>query len=133
MRMILLAAVTGAIFSTTACAQDVKVAITSPVDGSSVGQRPIVQGTAGDAAGSVWVIVHPLGVSDYWVQPRVTARDKGSWKVQIHIGRPGSVDVDKVFEVRAVVKPHIDLREGKVLDGWPDAKAISNVIELTRE
>lgn len=133
MRKTLIVAVVVAIFSGAAWSQDVKVAITSPVDGSSVGQRPIVQGTVANATASVWVIVHPLEVSDYWVQPRVTVRDSGSWKVKIHIGRPGSVEVGKLFEVRAVVNRDTDLREGKVLDGWPEATAISNVIELTRE
>jgi hypothetical protein len=56
-----------------------------------------------------------------------------SWKVMIHIGHPGSVDVGKHFEVRAVANPTTSLREGQVLDAWPDAEAMSNVIELTRE
>ncbi len=131
-RMLALAAV-GVVLSTIASAGEVNVAISSPTDGSPVGQRPIVKGTVSDPNASVWVVVHPLEVSDYWVQPRITVRDSGSWKVQIHIGRPGSVDVGKLFEVRAVANPEVELREAKVLGGWPRAAAISNVIEVIRK
>ena len=114
-------------------AQDLNVAITSPPDGSSVELRPIIEGTVNDPSASVWVVIHPLEVSDYWVQPRISVRNNGSWKVQIHIGRPGSVDVDKFFEVRAIANPELDLREGQVLDGWPDAAGTSNMVEFIRK
>ena len=133
MRRTLALAAVGVVLSTIASAGDVNVAISSPTDGSPVGQRPIVEGTVSDPTASVWVVVHPLEVSDYWVQPRITVRDSGSWKVQIHIGRPGSLDVGKLFEVRAVANPDVDLREGRVLDGWPKAAAISNMVEFIRK
>jgi hypothetical protein len=109
-----------------------KVEITAPVDKASVPQRPIVEGRASDPSATVWVVVHPLEVSDYWVQPRVTVRANGSWKVQINIGRPGSLDVGKTFEIRAVANPASELAEGKVQADWPKASAISDVIEVTR-
>jgi len=58
-----------------------------------------------------------MAVSDYWIQPPVTVRRDGSWRVQIHIGRPGSIDVGKAFEIRAVGNPDDELREGKILIG----------------
>lgn len=133
MKKRLVIAAIGVVLSTMTLADDLNLEITSPADGSSVGQRPIIQGNVTDPTASVWVVVHPLEVSDYWVQPRVTVRDSGSWKVQIHIGRPGPVDVGKLFEVRAVADPDVDLREGKVLDHWPNAAAISDLVELTRK
>jgi hypothetical protein len=96
------------------------------------GKRPIVEGTVSDPNALVWVIIHSLEVSDYWVQPRITVRDSGSWRVQVHLGRPGPIDVGKLFEVRAVANPDVGLREGEVLDAWPNAAAISNLVECTR-
>ena len=121
------------IYSAGGWAQSLDVSITSPADVSSVGLRPVVKGTVSDPASTVWVIVHPLETGDYWVQPRVKVSDDGTWEVRIYIGRPGSIDVDKLFEVRAVANPTTKLQEGNVLGGWPKAKASSYVIELKRE
>ena len=112
---------------------DQGIKITAPSDKSSVLERPIVEGTVADPNASVWVIVHPLEVSDYWVQPSITVRPDGAWKVQIYIGRPGNVDIGKRFEIRAVLNPHDQLSEGKILATWPKGAALSNVIEVTRK
>jgi hypothetical protein len=109
-----------------------KVEITAPADKAFVPQRPIVEGRVSDPSAIVWVVVHPLEVSDYWVQPHVTVRANGSWKVQIHIGRPGSLDVGKTYEIKAVVNPEGELAEGKILPNWPKARAISDMIEVIR-
>lgn len=110
-----------------------KITIVAPVHGSSVAERPIVEGTVSDPAAAVWIVVHPLEVSDYWVQPQVSVRENGAWKAQINIGRPGRVDLGKLFEIRAVASPKAVLREGLVLDRWPESAAISNLIEVTRK
>jgi hypothetical protein len=130
--IVLISSLVLALWAESAVAQ-LKVEITAPPDKASVLQRPIVEGRVSDPSATVWVVVHPLEVSDYWVQPRVTVRANGSWKVQIHIGRPGSVDVGKTFEIRAVANPESNLSEGKILPNWPKARAISDVIEVTRK
>ncbi len=129
---LLAAAIVVAIVTAAPLAQT-KVSITSPVDGSSVGERPVVEGMVGDPKATVWVVVHPLEISDYWVQPRLSVRETGSWKVQINIGRPGRIDVGKLFEIRAVANPKMDLREGLVLDRWPESAAMSELVEVTRK
>ena len=113
--------------------QTLTVEITSPVDGSSVGERPYVEGSVSSRQAAVWVVVRPMESSDYWVQPRVTVRSDGGWKVKIYVGRPGAVDVGKDFEVRAVANPRRKLTEGQVLDDWPASEAISNVVEVVRK
>ena len=70
-----------------------KITIAAPVHGSSVVERPIVEGTVTDPAAAVWIVVHPLEVSEYWVQQRVSVGENGAWKAQINIGRPGRVDL----------------------------------------
>ena len=113
--------------------KDQPIHITVPGDNEQVVELPIMEGTVSDSTAKVWVIVHPMEVSDYWVQPPVTMREGGKWKVQIHIGRPGAVDVGKHFEIVAVANPKNSLKEGDKLKAWPEAKWKSQVIEVTRK
>ena len=114
-------------------AQVASLAITHPADREEVVERPYVEGTVSTPKAAIWVIVHPMEGSEYWVQPRVTVRHDRKWKVKIYIGRPGTGDVGKQFEVRAIANPSVGLAEGQVLDDWPGAEAISNVVEVTRK
>ncbi|MEW6571971.1 MAG: hypothetical protein AB1390_12535 [Nitrospirota bacterium] len=116
-----------------AAAQNEYIAIKSPSDGASVPERPIVEGKVKNNSAQVWVIVHPMETSDYWVQPSVTVRKEGRWRVQVYIGRPGNIDVGKHFEIMAVAIPEETLREGKVLETWPKAQSQSEVIEVIRK
>jgi hypothetical protein len=110
-----------------------RIAIILPTNSSSVSERPIVEGTVSSSKAIVWVIVHPLEVSDYWVQPLASVQGKDSWRTQIHVGRPGDADVGKLFEIRAVANPKAVLREGLVLNQWPEAVAVSNAVTVTRK
>jgi hypothetical protein len=107
--------------------------ITAPSDDAEVSERPFVEGTVADPKAKVWVIIHPMEVSDYWVQPSVAVKENGTWKVVIYIGRPGRIDVGKKFEIMAVANPNVKLSEGDILSGWPEAEARSDVIEVTRK
>ncbi|MGD1046188.1 MAG: hypothetical protein ABR936_12845 [Bacteroidota bacterium] len=109
------------------------IRITEPSDQSQVLNQPEIKGTISDPSVKVWVVVHPTSVSDYYIQPSVTVRDDGTWKTMIYIGRPGSVDVGKHFEVVAFANAAIDLKEGDILSGWPKAQWKSQVIELIRK
>ena len=111
----------------------VQVRITVPGDNAQVLERPLLEGTVSNSSAKVWVIVHSLEVSDYYVQPSVTVKGDSSWKVVIYVGRPGKVDVNKQFEIIAVANPKVDLKEGLKLGGWPEAQAKSEVIDVTRK
>lgn len=113
--------------------QQVNLRITDPEDKTKVPIRPYIEGTTTDINSKVRVIVHPMEVSDYWVQPNVSVKENGSWKVKIYIGRPGSIDVGKQFEIMAVANPKKSIKEGDVLSGWPDSQAKSQIIEVTRK
>jgi len=108
------------------------IELTDPVDGAEVPERPIISGKVSDPKATVWVVVHPMEVSDRWVQPAVTVRRDGTWKVQVYIGRPGNLDVGKSFVVRAIANPKMDLREGMVIPNWPESAAQSDVVEWKR-
>ncbi len=79
------------------------------------------------------MVVHPMEVSEYWVQPPVTVKKDGTWRVMIYIGRPGTIDVGKQFEIMAVANPKVKLNEGDKLRGWPEAQWKSEVIFVTRQ
>ncbi len=114
-------------------AQQLNLRIDSPLDNASVIERPLIEGKASDPNATVWVIVHPMAVSDYWVQPKVTLRRDGTWRVQIYLGKPGSVDTGKRFEIMAISNPKTKLKEGDVLKEWPEAQGRSEVIEVIRK
>ncbi len=115
-----------------ASAQAQNITIRYPSDGASVPELPIIEGSVSDNTAQVWVIVHPMETADYWVQPKTSVRRTGLWRVQVHIGRPGNIDVGKHFEIAAVANPAQSLREGLVLGTWPRAQWQSDVIEVKR-
>ena len=122
-----------AVSSTTTPKSTKPLRITTPVENDALGELPFVEGTVSDPNAKVWVIVHPMEVSDYWVQPPVTVKDGGKWKVQIHIGRPGAADIGKHFEIMAIANPTADLKSGDKLKAWPSAKWKSQVVEVVRK
>jgi len=107
--------------------------ITAPKDGNGVQERTFVAGRVKDPHAHVWVVVHPMEVSDYWVQQSVTVGGDGAWEVQIYLGRPGPDDVGKRFEIHALANPKATLRQGDRLGGWPDAQWQSEAVRVTRE
>jgi hypothetical protein len=119
-------------FVLTAWGKHTRVVIAAPTDKSEVPERPVVEGSVSDNSARVWVIVHPMEVPDYWVQPSVSVDPGGTWRVMIHVGRPGNDDVGKQYEILAVTDPKQALKDGTVLDGWPRARARSQIVNVTR-
>lgn len=118
-------------FATGAQALDIQ--ITMPQTQSGVPMRPSVEGKVSDPKAQVFVIVNPLETPDqFWVQPPVVVQPDGKWRAVIYIGRPGSIDVGKRFEIRAVANPKHRLKEADVVGGWPEAEAASSVIQVQR-
>jgi hypothetical protein len=121
-------------------AQERSIKITRPIDGETVTWRLIVEGAITgnkDAVKNknedqVWVVIHPIKVSDYWVQPKTSVRSNGQWTLQVYIGRKNQDFGDK-FEMRAVANPKETLKEGLMLTGWPEAEMKSDTILVTRE
>lgn len=109
-----------------------KLQILIPKNNTEVPARTYVEGYVLDPKAKVWLIIHPMETSAYWVQPSITVRKDGNWKVAAYLGRSGSIDVGKQFEIMAVANPRVGLKEGDVLDGWPEAQWNSQVIEVVR-
>lgn len=108
------------------------LSITTPADGEKVDEFPFVEGTVSDWKAEVWVIVHPMKTSDYWVQRNVTVKEDGKWRVQVNIGK-GSVGVGESFEIMAVANPKNSLKEGNKLPRWAEAQWKSQVIRVIRK
>ena len=64
--------------------QQLNIRINAPLDKAIISERPYIEGTVSDSNVKVWVIVHPMDVSDYLVQPSVTVKENGAWKVKIY-------------------------------------------------
>lgn len=119
------------LFTFPASAADLKITITDPADGSKVIQREYVKGTVSDPHADVWVVIHPVETSDFWIQPPVTVKNNGTWKVKAYFGRAG-MDVGKEFEIRAFANPVSALQEGKS-SNWPSSEARSDVVDVIRK
>jgi hypothetical protein len=105
--------------------------ITSPRNGSRVSGRGYIEGYVRDPKADVWVIVHPMELSSYWVQPQPTVSADGTWRVDAYFGRPGQ-DAGVVFEVLAIANPKVTLREAHLLTEWPKGDLVSDIIVVTR-
>ncbi len=105
--------------------------ISVPVSGV-VNWRPVVEGRVTDPKAEVWVIVHPVGLSSYWIQPPVTVRRDGTWRVSVYIGRAGDIDTGKEFEIMAIADPKESLTEAQVFSEWPKAKWRSDIVTVVR-
>ena len=110
-----------------------KIILTAPCDGTRVNQRDFAEGIISDPNAHVVVVVHTMEVADFWVQPSVTVREGGKWKVLCYFGEPGPQHSGKHYEVMALVNPKEKLREGQLLSGWPEAESKSQVIEVVRQ
>lgn len=111
---------------------DASLVISAPEQGSKAGRELNVKGTA-PAGQRVWLLVHPQGTSDYWIQPPASTNGEGQWQNVVYIGRDGQGDIGLRYEIRAVAEPQAPLKEGKVLKAWPEAQIQSEIITVTRQ
>jgi len=110
-----------------------KIVISAPCNDRKVAPRHFVEGVVSDSTAQVVVVIHPMETADYWVQPNVTVRDKGKWKVLCYFGESGPQHARKPYEVQAFMNPKEKLREGQLLSAWPQAESKSQPIEVVRE
>jgi len=108
------------------------ITISAPRQGSQVPRRPKIEGWVQDPKVPVWVIVHPIAASGYWVQPPASVGTKGNWQAGVYIGQSGTEDIGQLFEICAVACSDDELSEGMVLSHWPSAKWRSQIIEVVR-
>jgi len=117
----------------SAVSQQFNLHISKPSDNEKVPERPLIEGKTSNPTARIWVVVHPMKTSQYWVQPNVTVRQDNTWRTVIYVGRPGNIDVGEMFEIMAIANPRDPLKEGAVLDDWPAGESKSQVIQVTRK
>ncbi len=110
----------------------VVVQISRPSDESLVTASQQVAGRVSNGSDDVWVVVHPVGTSAYWIQPRVNVEADGDWVVTGHFGRESATDSGLAFELMAIVGPYLRVHEGQILDRWPQARFASPLVRLRR-
>lgn len=110
--------------------QAIDITISSPIQGATVDQRQDVSGHVSDASTNVVIVVHPVTVSEFWVQPPVSVGNNGQWKVKAYFGRQG-MDQGVEYEIRAFANPRPPVQEGKY-STWPTSIARSDVVTVKR-
>ena len=114
-------------------AQTMTVQVTVPPDNAQVAQRDTVEGTVLDPSADVWVLIKPLMVGDYYVQPHPTVHPtEGSWRIIGHFGDEDTPSGEP-FEIVAIANPERPLRPGDRLAVLPASDAQSPPVPVTRQ
>ena len=112
--------------------EKIQIAITDPTDNAAVPMKYRIHGTTNDTEAEIWLIVHPTEIDSMWVQGRADIKNDGTWVVSATFGEQDTPKGEP-FAIRAVANPKVPLKKGQQLHDWPEAKAWSPVVEVTRE
>ena len=111
----------------------VRLSLRTPAQYQHVGRHVRIEGT-GSTGGVVRSVVHPLDdVGEYFVQEQGETRADGSFMSAAVIGRAGSLDCNKLFEIRVFESPTQDLKTGESTDQWPGAESASISVLVKRD
>ncbi|MCP4370653.1 MAG: hypothetical protein GY797_21455 [Deltaproteobacteria bacterium] len=108
-----------------------RITISSPLDWEKVTHWYYVKGTVSDPLTEIMVVIHPTEISAFWIQPPVTVKNNGTWKVLACFGRAG-MDSGMEFEICAFANPVSYFREGR-FSNWPESEARSKVVSVIRK
>lgn len=117
-----------------------KVSITDPQEMTPVTMQYLVKGTVSDPNSRVYVIVHPLRVSEMWVQQSPIVDGEGNWQSSATFGTE-SLGIGERYQVIAVATNDNSLvafatgnllREGQKLTSLPRKSNRSSLITVTR-
>jgi hypothetical protein len=112
--------------------KSIQLELVSPTNGATVEYRQRVSGTVSDPDARVWLVIHPMETSEYWVQPPTSPNRSGQWTVRVYFGRSEVADAGKEFQIRAFTGAVGAIKEG-LTDTWPAAAASSDLIEVVRK
>jgi hypothetical protein len=107
-------------------------------DGSKVERQSHVFGsvTPAVATGQIWLVIHPQGTGDYWLQQDIewVSKGKGDWQIEAEFGDEKTVS-GQPFEMRAFFHPGESQQASNQsrslkLNGWPDAPCRSAPVRL---
>ena len=119
----------------------IEVKILEPVHDAEVGQRVLVRGEAIPAPVVLYVLVHPLGTDQWWVQDVPLVQNDGRWNVNAYIGAE-TLGRGELFEILAVATNEnwvlrllrdARLAPAQRLATIPEAFARSNLVVVKRK
>lgn len=102
-----------------------------PSNGRVVPQEVLAGGTVLNAK-IVWVVVRPAGSKQYFVQPPMTVGDDHTWRGVTYIGSVNRANIGSTFQIRAFVNPVAALKEGDLLNSWPQAELATGIVNVVR-
>lgn len=117
-----------------------RVNITDPPDGGNVTMQYFVKGTVADPDARVYVVVHPLRVSEMWVQKPPIVDRSGNWQTQATFGGD-ALGIGESYEVIALATNDNfvatwatgnSLSEGRKLTSLPRKSNRSNRVTVIR-
>jgi hypothetical protein len=103
----------------------VKVTIIDPQPNGNVSLQYLVKGTVSDSNATAYVIVHPLRVSDMWVQQIPIVDGEGNWQSSCIFGHEG-LGAGEQFQVIALAT------NDNFLVNWATGNSLSEGDTLTR-
>jgi hypothetical protein len=109
-----------------------KVNIEKPAAGETDATTLTASGSVDKACAEAWVVVHPVGSTEYYVQAPPTVGNDGRWLATARLGEAGQGS-GQTFELVAFANPEPKLAEGQVLTTWPNAQARSDVVAVARK
>lgn len=104
-----------------------------PLSGQEVGLRTCFAGRMSDPNAKVVLVIKPLDIASYYVEPNVASRSDGTFFVVAYVAEAGRQFIGKRFVARAYENPRLTLHESDELDDWPSGyDARSDLVEFTR-
>ncbi len=115
-----------------ALSQSSRFAIVNPTNGSPVRAISAVGGVIHDSSAKVWIVVHTVGTSNYFVEGPASVKSNGEWSCNVSFGRAGT-DSGKTFEIRAFANPSEELHSDRTLNKWPSADYSTSPVTVNRD
>ena len=119
----------------------INITITEPTTGASVEMTYIVKGSVGSPKAKIYVLIHPISTSLYWVQNSPNVDFDGSWESTCYFGTE-SEGVSESYEILAlayvedwyrILNKNIKLKSGDVLKELPPNFNQSNIVKVIRK
>lgn len=116
-------------------AQQTDVSIVKYHDGDTIkchSRIDIKTATSLSRTSHIYLLVHPLAVTDWWVQPRFIYDAPGKWHCTAQIGQSPNQNNGQEFELIVLVNPNPDLLPVKQLQNLPTSPSQSTSITLVK-
>ena len=88
--------------------------------------------TNAPSSSNIYLLVHPIAVNNWWVQPQFTYDSNGYWHCYAYFGECGK-NIGEKFEMIALVNPTQTLVLGQKPTTIPASQKQSSIVEVIRQ